>query len=194
MSDRAESSKDFGQCTAQDDGVQCGKRVTGKGLKVCWGHYARQRRHSKKTGPVNEYGSDAELVSGPRLAPKVVRKLRLAAKHDGISLFELQNRLTQDWFRRLEVTEQPWLCGEPKALITNPTKQYMLNPQIRVFPGDLSKGSLYLKKTGRSWYWLIVHIMEDWYYHWYDRPGAVKAPPAEEASEKGHDPRPRRGY
>lgn len=150
-------------------------RHTGKGLSVCWAHYARNRRGSTRTGPVQEF-PESDIVSGPRLAPKVLLKLKATAEAQETSVYELQNSLVHQWFVRLEEFGQPWLCGEAKTSVL--TRRYRATSAIRVERGDFKRGEAWLKQTGYSWYWLTIHILEDWWYWWFAREDVVRVPPA----------------
>jgi hypothetical protein len=170
--------KDYGQCTEQqDDGERCPRRVTGKGLHVCWAHYQRKRRGAKTTANVRDHNMDRKLLSGPRLAAVVILKLKAQAKADKVSWFEVQNRIVQEWLGRLDAGENPWLCGEPKPSVL--ARRYFLTPQVRLLPGEAAKAERWVEQNGATNYWLTQHVLEDWYRYWYAREEAAKLPRAD---------------
>lgn len=171
--------KDYGQCTWKEEttGDQCPKRVTGKGLHVCWAHYQRARRRAKIEAPVRGWGTDSQLLSGPRLAATVILKLKRQAKADGLSWYEVQNRIVQEWIARLDAGKNPWLCGEPKPSVL--ARRYHLTPAVRLMPDEAAKAEAWVKEHKASNYWLMQHVLEDWYRYWFAQEEIPELPPAE---------------
>lgn len=145
-------------------------------MKVCWAHYQRTRRESKKTAPVRNYGTGQKDVSTPALAAQVIDMLRRAAKNnedaegEPLTQWEVSRRVVKEWLARYDAgAPTPFLCG-PKSLDTPVFSEsgYAQASKITLLPEEVAILGKAVKEAESNIHALLVMVFDDWFYYWMD--------------------------
>lgn len=161
-------------------------------MLICWAHYKRAKRGSKKDSAVREYGTGQVLINSPKLAPAVWAALRTAVKQycpeaEEPSLYEAERRVLREWLVRYDAGLDPFLAGRralDEAVLSS--DGYHQGSMIPLLPDEKKIFDRALAQAGLPTHALLVMVFDDWYWYW-TRGAAVTPPMGTQISAFGPD-------